>query len=698
MDPIAVGRLIVSLALRNLWAHKVKSFIVGMLLAFGTMLVVTGSAMIDSMESAMQKSVTSSVSGELQVYSKDAKDELALLGGLSFGPPDIGEINDFPSVEKQLLTVPGVRAVVPMGIVNPTVFGRNELDTLQERMRNAVRDGDMAGARVIAPQIRQIAADLRAELQNRAAISRDLSGIEQEREVLERVDSDAFWASFETDPVGTLDYLDFKLAPLASAGRILYFRTLGVDIEQFEQSFDRFQIVDGQQIPKGQRGFLISKRTYEEFVKNRVARELDAIRKAVVKEGGSIESTPGLKEKVARNSRQYQRILYQLSPADAAVVEAELRKDLPGVQGDLATLLQEFLKVDDSNLEARYARFYELIAPKIQLYDTPVGSTITLRSFTRRGYIKSVNIKVYGTFQFKGLEESTLSGALNLTDLMTFRDLYGKMTAEQQAELKDIQTAVGVKEISKADAEAALFGGGGSVETTTTASSTSFDEFALASIKGRRDEGETDTRSYTREQLREGIALNAAVLLSDPTKIAETKEAIQKLSDDTKMGLKVLDWTQASGIVGQFVVVVRAVLYTCIFIIFLVALVIINNTMVMATLERTFEIGTMRAIGAQRNFVMALFMLETLLLGLISGAIGAGASVALISYLGSVGIVAPSPEIIILFGGPSLHPTFSAGNLLFGLGVISAVSVLSTFYPAWTAARVSPVVAMSGKE
>ncbi|HNC96783.1 MAG TPA: FtsX-like permease family protein, partial [Myxococcota bacterium] len=675
MDPIAVGRLIVSLALRNLWAHKVKSFIVGMLLAFGTMLVVTGSAMIDSMESAMQKSVTSTVSGELQVYSKDAKDELALLGGLSFGPPDIGEINDFPSVEKQLLTVPGVRAVVPMGIVNPTVFGRNELDTLQERMRNAVRDGDMAGARVIAPQIRQIAADLRAELQNRAAISRDLSGIEQEREVLERVDSDAFWASFETDPVGTLDYLDFKLAPLASAGRILYFRTLGVDIEQFEQSFDRFQIVDGQQIPKGQRGFLISKRTYEEFVKNRVARELDAIRKAVVKEGGSIETTPGLKEKVARNSRQYQRILYQLSPADAAVVEAELRKDLPGVQGDLATLLQEFLKVDDSNLEARYARFYELIAPKIQLYDTPVGSTITLRSFTRRGYIKSVNIKVYGTFQFKGLEESTLSGALNLTDLMTFRDLYGKMTAEQQAELKDIQTAVGVKEISKADAEAALFGGGGSVETTTTASSTSFDEFALASIKGRRDEGETDTRSYTREQLREGIALNAAVLLSDPTKIAETKEAIQKLSDDTKMGLKVLDWTQASGIVGQFVVVVRAVLYTCIFIIFLVALVIINNTMVMATLERTFEIGTMRAIGAQRNFVMALFMLETLLLGLISGAIGAGASVALISYLGSVGIVAPSPEIIILFGGPSLHPTFSAGNLLFGLGVISAVSV-----------------------
>lgn len=698
MDPLAVGRLIAALALRNLWAHKVKSLIVGVLLAFGTMLVVTGSALLDSIERAMQKSVTSSVAGELQVYAKDAKDELALFGGFSFGPPDIGEISDFPAVEKSLLTVPNVRAVVPMGIVNPTVFGRNELDTLLERIRNLVRAGDMTGASKIAPQVRQIAKDLREEVKYRAAISRDLVGIEGERGVLEKVDSDDFWASFAADPTGTLDYLDFKLAPLASSGRMLYFRSLGVDLEQFAQSFERFEIVDGQKIPQGQRGFLISKRVYEEFVKNKVARELDAIHKVVTEEKATIAETPGLKEKVARNSRQYQRILFQLSPADAALVEAELKKDLPGVQGDLATLLQEFLKVDDSNLQSRYDRFYQVIAPKIQLYDTPVGSTITLRSFTRRGYVKSVNIKVYGTFQFKGLEKSTLAGALNLTDLMTFRDLYGKMTAEQQAELKDIQTQVGVQDLNRADAEAALFGGGGNIETTTATTPSGFDEFSLVDIKGRREEGISDTRSYSREELREGLALNAAVLLSDPTRIGEAKAAIQKLSDDRNMGLKVVDWTQASGIVGQFVVVVRAVLYTCIFIIFLVALVIINNTMVMATLERTFEIGTMRAIGAQRRFVMALFMLETLMLGLISGAVGGGLSVLLISWLGRVGMEAPSPEIIILYGGQYLYPTFSAGNLLFGLAVISIVSVLSTFYPAWTAARVSPVVAMSGKE
>ena len=42
----------------------------------------------------------------------------------------------------------------------------------------------------------------------------------------------------------------------------------------------------------------------------------------------------------------------------------------------------------------------------------------------------------------------------------------------------------------------------------------------------------------------------------------------------------------------------------------------------MATLQRVREIGTMRAIGAQRSFVLCLVLLETLLLGLSFGAAG----------------------------------------------------------------------------
>ena len=77
------------------------------------------------------------------------------------------------------------------------------------------------------------------------------------------------------------------------------------------------------------------------------------------------------------------------------------------------------------------------------------------------------------------------------------------------------------------------------------------------------------------------------------------KQLTQTIADN-KLGLQVAGWEEASGLIGQFIVVLRVVLYIAIFIIFLVALVIINNSMVMATLERVTEIGTMRAIGAQQ--------------------------------------------------------------------------------------------------
>lgn len=711
MTTSAILNLLLSLAWRNLKAHRVKSLIVGMLLSFGTALVVTGSALLDSVEGTMRQSITSSVAGDLQVYAADAKDPLALFGSLAFGQPDIGEIGDFPAIEKQLLAIPGVKAVVPMGMAMPTVFGRSELDGLLERMRDAVRAGDTAAAARLVPQIRQIAADLRKEIGYRLAISSNPAALQGEEAVLSKVDSDEFWVDFSQNPTKVLDFLDFELAPISPEGKLVYFRTLGTDLAQFSQNFDRFRVVDGQMVPEGKRGFLIAKDFYEDFIKNKVAREFDDIRREVTEKGGTIAATPGLSDQVARMSRQYQRILFQLSPADAAELETKLRPLLYGQsegerpasvaaliekfgeEPDLSGLLQAFLLVDDNNVQERHDFFYKEIAPHIQLYDIPVGSVVTMRSFTKSGYVRSVNVKIYGTFQFEGLERSDLAGALNLTDMVTFRDLYGKMTSDQQAELKDIQAQVGVQDVSRADAEAALFGGGGSLEST--AGTAGFDEFAGADISGRRSES-PDDRSYTPEQIREGLALNAAIILDDPAKQAAVMAAINAIKDQT--GLQVVGWEQASGIVGQFIVVIRLVLYVAIFIIFLVALVIINNTMVMATMERTFEIGTMRAIGAQKGFVMMLFLIETLLLGLIAGSAGAAFGVLLIQYLGVVGIPAPADVLVVLFAGPRLYPHIQATNVLFGMGVVSLISLLSTFYPSRIAAGISPVVAMSGKE
>ena len=98
----------------------------------------------------------------------------------------------------------------------------------------------------------------------------------------------------------------------------------------------------------------------------------------------------------------------------------------------MAKLLAAFFQTDDQNLRARHDFFYRELAPSLELYRVRVGDVLTIKAFTRSGYVQSVNVPVYGTFQFQGLEKSTLAGALNLMDLVSFRELYGFL-AEREA-------------------------------------------------------------------------------------------------------------------------------------------------------------------------------------------------------------------------------------------------------------------------
>ncbi|MFN7144173.1 MAG: ABC transporter permease, partial [Myxococcota bacterium] len=598
-----------------------------------------------------------------------------------------------------LLEVEGVKAVVPMGIAMATVFGGTEVDRVLGDIRALGEKGDAAGVATRVEQLQQIAERMRTDVQASAAATSDQEKVVENLAALDRVLTPGFAAEVQADPSGTVDWLDNNVAPLALDGRMLYLRFIGTNLETFPTSFDRFQIVEGTNVPAGKRGILLSKTFYEKIAKNFVARELDAV-KAGLDDGKTLATDTALRERLARTATQYQRIQFQLTPRDAEALTVALRAKLGRADGDIASLLQDFLKMDDATFADRYAWFYSEIGPKIRLYEVPVGDVVTLRSFTKSGYIRAVNVRVYGTFQFNGLETSDLAGANNLVDMMTFRSLYGKMTADQLDELADIKASSGVKEVSRENAEDALFGGGGSLEATfapaDATAGTGFDEFADLKINTNPDN--LDDTVYTTAQMEEGLALTAAVVLDDPSAVPEAIGRIEAAAKAKGLNVQAVDWQTASGIVGQLVMVLQAVLYTAILIIFLVALVIINNTMVMATMERTTEIGTMRAIGAQRPFVVVLFLVETMLLGAIAGGLGAGAGALFIGWLGNVGVPAVHNTLVLLFAGPRLFPVMTLGNVIFGMVSILTISALSTLYPSVLAARVPPVVAMQAKE
>jgi hypothetical protein len=364
---------------------------------------------------------------------------------------------------------------------------------------------------------------------------------------------------------------------------------------------------------------------------------------------------------------------------------------------DLEKLLVAFLDMDDASFDTRYAQFYAELAPLLELYRVRLGDELTISAFTRSGYVRSVNVRVYGTFEFQGLEKSSVASSFNLMDLMTFRDLYGFLTPDRKAELEQLQKTSGVRQVDRARAEEDLFGGDATVEAQATQDTIDVDQ-ALQGLAGERLRDELMSRIYTQEEIESGVVLNAAIILKDPRKLQRTMQELRTKVNAAGKPLRIISWQQASGQVGQFVQTAKMVLYGAVLIIFVVALVIINNAMVMATLQRVREVGTMRAIGAQSSFVWAMVLVETLLLGLVCGTAGALGGGAIVWILGRVGIPATQETLYFFFSGPELHPTLRAGNLVAAFVIVLGVSALSTLYPARLATRVSPLQAMQMDE
>jgi len=117
----------------------------------------------------------------------------------------------------------------------------------------------------------------------------------------------------------------------------------------------------------------------------------------------------------------------------------------------------------------------------------------------------------------------------------------------------------------------------------------------------------------------------------------------------------------------------------------------IANTMIMSILERTREIGIMKAIGAEDREIKLIFFVEAAVIGFCGGVIGALLAwgiAAVANRLAYRFILKPQGASFIDFF--SLPPWLSASAMLFAL----VVSILAALYPAARAARIDPVRAL----
>ncbi|HVJ66147.1 MAG TPA: FtsX-like permease family protein [Bdellovibrionota bacterium] len=693
--------LLWKLAFKNLFVHRLKTLVTGLIIVIGTTLAIVGNSVVDAVSGGMQNSLTNSITGDIQIYAADAKEPIAILGSTDGNLPDIGHLASFRAIKEKIAPLPNVKAVIPMGVSFAMQSPGNLLDIKLTEMRAAyaATPRDLARIAALKSHVRAIIDDIaRSQEANRE----NLGGIYGGEEIFKNAPADlatakseAFWASFDANHESRIEFLANQMAPLIFDDNQLFLNYVGTVPDLFQQSFEQFEIAQGEMIPAGKRGFLFSDYVYENQIKHRVARRLDQIKKQIEKEKLTIAGSTDLKDRVKANQAQAAEIYNQIEPATLVAVADKLRALLGSTSQDVPELVSSFLDMNDESFMARYDFFYKEIAPHILLYKIKVGDTFAITGFTKSGYSSSVNMKVYGTYRFKSFESSPLAGTLNIMDMVSFRKLFGMVTSDMREEINALDAEMGLADVGRDDIESIF---AGSARTDESKSSQTLKKLKNESF-GQVDTERRDLdRVYSRSEMEDGVFMNAAVILKDSGDTDDTLELIRETGKKDGLGIQAADWREAAGVIGQMTIMVRGVLYLFVVIIFGVATFIIMNSMLMATLERRREIGTMRAIGAQRSFLMGLFLRETFVLSFIFGMVGTMIGVTIVSLVGARGIPAMGDVATFFFSGDRLYLHVNLLHIAVVFVCMTLVALVSTQYPAWRAMKISPLEAMQSSE
>jgi putative ABC transport system permease protein len=119
----------------------------------------------------------------------------------------------------------------------------------------------------------------------------------------------------------------------------------------------------------------------------------------------------------------------------------------------------------------------------------------------------------------------------------------------------------------------------------------------------------------------------------------------------------------------------------------------ITNTMFVSIMERTREIGVMKAIGYRAGNILTMFLAEASITGVVGGMIGTLTG-SILSFLLTTGFssfrMGPGARSTGAGFSPVISPDLIAFSLVFPIGI----SIVAGLYPAWRASRLNIVLAL----
>ena len=177
----------------------------------------------------------------------------------------------------------------------------------------------------------------------------------------------------------------------------------------------------------------------------------------------------------------------------------------------------------------------------------------------------------------------------------------------------------------------------------------------------------------------------------------ENLEAFQGRLRKQFSGLKMETWREVSPETNLLVKTTDQYSYIIMVIIMLALAFGIINTMLMAILERTREIGMMLALGTNRHKIFYLVLLETFILTFAGTPIGIFSAWVIIYYFQKKGLdlSGMGNEMMNSFGFSSMiYPDFPSDKILNVFLIVFFTALLSCLFPALKALRLQPVEAL----
>jgi putative ABC transport system permease protein len=157
--------------------------------------------------------------------------------------------------------------------------------------------------------------------------------------------------------------------------------------------------------------------------------------------------------------------------------------------------------------------------------------------------------------------------------------------------------------------------------------------------------------------------------------------------------LEVHDYEMLNPYYGQTIGFFAAIFGFISILIGVIVLFTVGNTMSMAVVERTPEIGTLRAIGLRRSGIRNMFMVEGMLLGLAGSILGIIVALVLAYLINHGGITWTPPGRVDAV--PLIVRVWGEPRPMVGVVVaLTLVTILSSWVPSRRGARINIVSAL----